>query len=260
MIFESHAHYNDRKFDEDRDEVIESLAGYGVGRVINVGDTLESSAECIRLAEKYDFIYAAVGVHPESVRDMVEDGYIDTLRQQALSCDRVVSIGEIGLDYYWDSSERDVQKHWFLRQLDLARELAIPVIIHSREAAQDTLDLIREAGGPEFSMVMHCYSYSKELAKIYLDMGYYLGIGGVVTFKNSRKLKEVVEYMPMEQMLLETDSPYLAPVPFRGKRNSSEKLHLVVDEIARLKGISPEDVERITWENACRFYRMNEGN
>jgi len=258
MIFDTHAHYDDEKFDADREALLSSMEEQGIGRIINVSANLAEIEATLELVRKYPFIYGAVGVHPDDTRELNEDNF-DQIRRAAAQ-DKIVAIGEIGLDYYWDSSERDVQKHWFLRQLDLARELAIPVIIHSREAAQDTLDLIREAGGPEFSMVMHCYSYSKELAKIYLDMGYYLGIGGVVTFKNSRKLKEVVEYMPMEQMLLETDSPYLAPVPFRGKRNSSEKLHLVVDEIARLKGISPEDVERITWENACRFYRMNEGN
>lgn len=258
MIFDTHAHYDDEKFDADREALLSSMEEQGIGRIINVSANLAEIEATLELVRKYPFIYGAVGVHPDDTRELNEDNF-DQIRRAAAQ-DKIVAIGEIGLDYYWDSSERDVQKHWFLRQLDLARELAIPVIIHSREAAQDTLDLIREAGGPEFSMVMHCYSYSKELAKIYLDKGYYLGIGGVVTFKNSRKLKEVVEYMPMEQMLLETDSPYLAPVPFRGKRNSSEKLHLVVDEIARLKGISPEDVERITWENACRFYRMNEGN
>ena len=258
MIFDTHAHYDDEKFDADREALLSSMEEQGIGRIINVSANLAEIEATLELVRKYPFIYGAVGVHPDDTRELNEDNF-DQIRRAAAQ-DKIVAIGEIGLDYYWDSSERDVQKHWFLRQLDLARELAIPVIIHSLEAAQDTLDLIREAGGPEFSMVMHCYSYSKELAKIYLDMGYYLGIGGVVTFKNSRKLKEVVEYMPMEQMLLETDSPYLAPVPFRGKRNSSEKLHLVVDEIARLKGISPEDVERITWENACRFYRMNEGN
>lgn len=258
MIFDTHAHYDDEKFDADREALLSSMEEQGIGRIINVSANLAEIEATLELVRKYPFIYGAVGVHPDDTRELNEDNF-DQIRRAAAQ-DKIVAIGEIGLDYYWDSSERDVQKHWFLRQLELARELAIPVIIHSREAAQDTLDLIREAGGPEFSMVMHCYSYSKELAKIYLDMGYYLGIGGVVTFKNSRKLKEVVEYMPMEQMLLETDSPYLAPVPFRGKRNSSEKLHLVVDEIARLKGISPEDVERITWENACRFYRMNEGN
>ena len=257
MIFDTHAHYDDEKFDADREALLSSMEGQGIGRIINVSANLAEIGATLDLVRRYPFIYGAVGVHPDDTCQLNEDNF-NEIRRAAMQ-DKIVAIGEIGLDYYWDSSERDVQKHWFLRQLDLARELSMPVIIHSREAAQDTLDLIREAGGPAFSMVMHCYSYSKEFARIYLDMGYYLGIGGVVTFKNSRKLKEVVEYMPMENMLLETDCPYLAPVPFRGKRNSSDKLHLVVDEIARLKGISPEDVERITWENACRFYRMNEG-
>ncbi len=257
MIFDTHAHYDDEKFDADRDALLASMEAQGIGRIINVSANLAEIRATLDLVSRYPFIYGSVGVHPDDTKELNEENFQEVRR--AAGQDKIVAIGEIGLDYYWDSSERDVQKYWFLKQLDLARELSMPVIIHSREAAQDTLDLIRQAGRPAGSLVMHCYSYSKELARIYLDMGYYLGIGGVVTFKNSRKLKEVVEYMPMDQMLLETDCPYLAPAPFRGKRNSSDKLHLVVDEVARLKGISAEEVERITWDNACRFYRMNEG-
>ena len=262
MIFESHAHYNDRKFDEDRDEVIESLAGYGVGRVINVGDTLESSAECIRLAERYDFIYAAVGVHPESVRDMVEDGYIDTLRQQALSCDKVVSVGEIGLDYYWEKDDRyrKLQQEVFLQQMELASELKLPVIIHSRDACKDTLDIIARSpfAKGELTGVMHCYSYSPEVAaELVRKYGFYIGVGGVVTFKNARNLVETVRGIPMENILVETDCPYMAPEPYRGKRNFSGYLPYVVEKIAEIKGVTTGEVERATYENGCRLFGVS---
>ena len=168
-----------------------------------------------------------------------------------------MALGVIGLDHHWDDPERPVQKKWFERQLALARETGMPVVLHSRDAAKDTLEMVKSAGGSELSAVMHCFSYGVELAREYLNMGYYLGVGGVLTFANGRRLKEVVSYMPMERLLLETDCPYLAPVPFRGKRNSSLNLPYVVKVVAEIKGISEEEVERITWENACRFYRLS---
>ena len=268
MIFESHAHYNDRKFDEDRDELIAGLKGYGVGRVINVGDTLESSAKCIKLSEKYDFFYAAVGVHPESVRDMTEQpdeiktDYIDVLRQQAASSGKVVSIGEIGLDYYWEKEDsfRGLQKEVFKKQLDLATELKLPVIIHSRDACKDTLDVIADsafsAGG--LTGVMHCYSYSPEVAReLVKKYDMYIGVGGVVTFKNSKNLRETVECTPIERILVETDCPYMAPEPHRGSRNFSGYLPFVIEKIAEIKGISPDAVEKITYENGCRLFGID---
>ena len=274
MIFESHAHYNDSKFDTDRDEVIQSLRDKGVGTVINVGDTLRSSEDCIKLAEKYDFFYAAVGVHPESIREMAGEipeggeadlrghlektGYIETLRQQA-SADKVVSIGEIGLDYYWEKDEayRELQKAAFAGQLDLAAELSLPVIIHSRDACKDTLDIIATSPFADGRLkgVMHCYSYSPEVAEdLVKKYGFYIGVGGVVTFKNSKNLKETVEKISMENILVETDCPYMAPEPHRGKRNYSGYLPYVVDKIAEIKGISSEEVERITEENGRRLF------
>lgn len=255
-IFDTHAHYDDDAFDRDREALLASMKEQGVGRIVNVSANLHEIQETLKLIGQYPFIYGAAGVHPDDTRELNEENF-GQIRQAAMH-EKMVAIGEIGLDYYWDSSDRETQKKWFLRQLELAKELDKPVIIHSREAARDTLDLIKAAGGPDFSMVIHCYSYSTELAREYLNMGYYLGIGGVVTYKNGVKLKEVVSYMPLDRILLETDAPYLTPVPFRGKRNSSEKIHYVVEEIARLKQVSQEEVLETTWNNACRFYRLNE--
>lgn len=254
-IFDTHAHYDDHAFDSDREELIRSMQEQGVERIVNVSANLYEIPNTLELIEKYPFFYGAAGVHPTETGDLTEENF-EQIRQAAMH-EKVLAIGEIGLDYYWDTVEASVQKKWFQRQLELAKELNKPVIIHSREAAKDTMDMIRAAGGPDFRMVIHCFSYSTEMAKEYLDMGYYLGIGGVVTYKNGRKLKEVVQYMPLDRILLETDAPYLTPVPFRGKRNSSEKIAYVAAEIARLKEISEEEVLEAAWENACRFYGIN---
>ena len=245
MIFDTHAHYDDEAFDEDRDEVLTSLRERGVGTVVNVGASMEGSRRSVSLSEEYEFVYSAVGELRE------ED--MEWMREQ-LQKPKVVAVGEIGLDYYWDKEGHDLQKKWFLRQLKLAKELKKPVIIHSREAAADTMELLKANYHGEMPMVMHCYSNSPEMAREYRKMGLYLGIGGVLTFKNAKKLKETVLESPMEYLLLETDCPYLAPVPNRGKRNDSGMLKYVVQELAALKGITPEEVIRITEENARRFY------
>ena len=252
MIFDTHAHYDDEAFDEDRDEVLTSLRERGVGTVVNVGASMEGSRRSVSLSEEYEFVYSAVGVHPDEVGELREED-MEWMREQ-LQKPKVVAVGEIGLDYYWDKEGHDLQKKWFLRQLKLAKELKKPVIIHSREAAADTMELLKANYHGEMPMVMHCYSYSPEMAAEYLKMGFYLGIGGVLTFKNAKKLKETVLESPMEYLLLETDCPYLAPVPNRGKRNDSGMLKYVVQELAALKGITPEEVIRITEENARRFY------
>lgn len=179
------------------------------------------------------------------------------LREAALQ-ERVVAIGEIGLDYYWDSPKREMQKQWFIRQLELARELALPVIIHSRDAAKDTMEILKEQKAEEIGGVIHCFSYSVEIAREYLNMGFYLGIGGVLTFSNAKKLKEVVEMAPLERLVLETDCPYLAPVPNRGKRNDSLNLSYVAEEIARIKQVAYQEVADITFDNAERLYRLKE--
>lgn len=255
-IFDTHAHYDDEAFDADREELFASMRDQGVERIVNVSASLHEIEETLKLVERCPFIYGAAGVHPDDTKELNEENF-EQVRRAAMH-EKMVAVGEIGLDYYWDSSDRETQKKWFLRQLELARELDKPVIIHSREAAQDTLELIKAAGGPDFSMVIHCFSYSTEIAREYLNMGYYLGIGGVVTYKNARKLKEVVSFMPLDRILLETDAPYLTPVPFRGKRNSSDKIRFVVEEIAHLKDVSIDEVLETTWDNACRFYRLNE--
>ena len=257
MIFDTHTHYDDEQFEEDRDALIHSLAESGVGAIANMGASMRGAKDSVALAKNYAFAYAAVGIHPDHAKDLNEEEFA-VLKQLAAE-EKVVAIGEIGLDYYWDSTEREDQKYWFKRQLELAQEMNLPVVIHSREAAADTLEIMKEAyeaSGKTLTGVIHCFSYGVEMAQEYLKMGFYLGIGGVSTFKNGRKLKEVIEAAPLDKLVLETDCPYLAPVPFRGKRNSSDKLSYVVTAIAELKGVTEEEVERITWENACNLYRL----
>lgn len=252
MIFESHAHYDDEVFDEDRESLLTSLREHGIDKVINVGASLDSCKITLQLMEQYPFIYGAMGVHPSETGELDEDSF-RWLREQCMT-DKVVAVGEIGLDYHWKEPEIHIQKMWFERQLELAREVSLPVIIHSREAARDTLDMMQVLRAGEIGGVIHCYSYTKEIAREYLQMDYYFGIGGVITFPNAKKLKEAVEYIPMDKILLETDSPYLAPEPNRGKRNSSLNLPYVAREIAAIKGIPFEDVVRITKENAERLF------
>ena len=217
---------------------------------------MEGSRRSVSLSEEYEFVYSAVGVHPDEVGELREED-MEWMREQ-LQKPKVVAVGEIGLDYYWDKEGHDLQKKWFLRQLKLAKELKKPVIIHSREAAADTMELLKANYHGEMPMVMHCYSYSPEMAGEYLKMGFYLGIGGVLTFKNAKKLKEVVEIAPIERLLLETDCPYLAPVPNRGKRNFSGNLPYVVEKLAEIKGVSAEEIIRETTKNARALYRITE--
>ena len=253
MIFETHAHYDDEKFDEDRDVLLSSMKENGIGRIINVSANLESLENTRKLMEQYPFIYGAFGLHPDEVGDLNED-VMERMRELC-RLEKAVAVGEIGLDYYWDKENHEKQQYWFRCQIALAREEKLPMIIHSREAAADTLRVMKEEKSEEIGGVIHCFSYSAEMAEEYLKMGFYLGIGGVVTFKNAKKIKEVVQMAPMERILLETDSPYLAPVPYRGKRNSSLYLPYVVREIAELKGISEEEVIETTEKNAVRLFR-----
>lgn len=254
MIFETHAHYDDDKFTEDRDELIMAVHESGVHPIINVGASIHSTQTTLELAKRYPFIYAAVGVHPSDVADLNEDTFAWLKEQTAY--EKTVAVGEIGLDYYWDK-EADVQekqRYWFGRQLQLAREAGLPVIIHSRDAAADTLQVMRDNHAETIPGVIHCYSYSPELAQEFVRMGYYIGVGGVVTFKNAKKLVETVQTIPMERILLETDSPYMAPEPHRGTRNDSRNIPYVIAKIAELKGITSQEVERITEENAYRLF------
>lgn len=252
MIFDSHAHYDDEAFAEDREELLASMREHGIANIVNVGASVSSCETTLALAERYPFIYAAIGVHPDEVGELDEERME---RIKALCAhEKVVAVGEIGLDYYWDKSARDIQAYWFKRQLGLAREVSLPVIIHSREAAADTMELMKEERAGELGGVVHCYSYSPKMAMEYVKMGFYIGIGGVVTFKNAKKLKETAACVPLERILIETDCPYLSPEPNRGKRNSSLNLPYVAEEIARIKEVEPEKVVQVTNENAKRLF------
>ncbi len=254
MIFETHAHYEDAAFDEDRRELLESLPKHNIEYVVNISSGLKTVEQSINLADNYDYIYASVGIHPEYSMMMNEERLL-WLKEKAKH-PKVLAIGEIGLDYYWDTPDRDTQKEWFVRQMEMAKEIGKPLVVHSRDAANDTFNLMKESKADEVGAVLHCFGYGVEQARQYLNMGCYLGIGGVVTFKNGRKLKEVVAFSPLEQMVLETDSPYLSPDPHRGKRNSSLNLPYIVQEIANIKNIDYDTVVRITNENAKKFYNM----
>ena len=257
MIFDTHAHYDDEAFDEDRAAVLASLQERGVGTVVNICAGRASLGRIEELVTAYPFVYGAAGVHPDHAGEMDEDCMKELSRLAKL--DKIVAIGEIGLDYYWDTAPHEVQREWFIRQLQLALEVDLPVVIHSREATQETLDIMKEMyrqSEGKLRGVIHCFSGSAEIEKEYTDMGFFIGVGGVVTFKNGKKLKEVVEAMPLDKLVIETDCPYLAPVPFRGKRNDSTLLTYVIEEIATLRGMTTEEVERVTEENARRLYGL----
>ena len=254
MIFETHAHYDDDRFKDDRDETIKRVHEKGVAPIINVGASIGSTMTTIELAKKYDFIYAAVGVHPSDIADLNEETFA-WLREQT-AWERTVAVGEIGLDYYWDKEPQvqENQRYWFKRQLELAKEKDLPVIIHSRDAAEDTMQILKETPMREMPGVIHCYSYSVEMAREFLKMGYDIGVGGVLTFKNAKKLRAVVEEIPLERILLETDCPYMAPEPHRGERNSSLFIPYVVEKIAEIKSISTEEVLQTTNANAKKLF------
>ena len=257
MIFESHAHYDDAAFDSDREEILRQCKEQGIDTIVNVSASLDSVKRTLALAEQYDFVYGAVGIHPDEVGELTEASFA-WLREQCRH-PKAVAVGEIGLDYYWDKEKHELQKYWFRRQMDLAGELELPIIVHSREAAADTLEEVKKAHTPRLRGVIHCFSYTPELAEEYVNMGYYIGIGGVVTFKNARKLKEVVKILPLDRILLETDCPYLAPEPNRGKRNSSLNLPYVAQAVADLKGLKVEEVIRAAEANARALYFAGKG-
>lgn len=254
MIFDTHAHYNSRQYEEDRDQVLQGLKEAGVEKVVNVAAEWESLEATLKLTQEYPFVYGTVGIHPDHVGELNPEK-LEIIRRMSRE-DKILAIGEIGLDYHWMVSPREVQKEWFIRQLELAKEEKLPVVIHSRDAARDTYEIMRDVHAGSTNGVLHCYSGSVEMAREYVKLGYYLGIGGVVTFRNAKVLKRVVEEIPLSHMVLETDCPYLSPVPYRGKRNSSDRLTYVADAIASIKGCDREDVEGITWENAHRLYGL----
>lgn len=251
MLFDTHAHYDDERFDGDREALLAGMPEKNVGLIVNPGCDISSSRTAVALAESFDFVYAAVGIHPENCGDF-EPGMIDQLRQMAKN-PRVVAIGEIGLDYYWaENPPRELQQEVLRRQLRLAEELGLPVIIHDRDAHGDTLEMVREF--PQVRGVFHCFAGSVEMARELIKMGWMLSFNGAVTFKNAKKAPEVIAAVPLEKLMIETDAPYLTPVPHRGERNDSSYVRLVAEKIAQIKGLTPEEVEKATWENGRRFF------
>lgn len=256
MFIDSHAHLDDERFDEDRENLINNLKDNKIDLVFNIGADIESSKASVKLANKYDNIYAVVGVHPHDAKDVDED-YLDTLRELSKE-EKVVAIGEIGLDFYYDNSPRDTQREVFKEQLDLAKELDLPVVIHTRDAAQETFDILKEAAQDgKLRAILHCYSGSVEMAMEYVKLGFYISLGGPVTFKKSKVSKEVAKAVPLDKLLIETDSPYLTPEPYRGKRNEPKYVRLTAEMIAELRGISIEEVAEATSRNAMEFFGVS---
>jgi TatD DNase family protein len=254
MMIDTHAHLDGEAFQEDQAEVIARARANGVSTIINIGFNKETIASTMALAEKYDFIYAAVGWHPQDAKDMT-DADFDQIRELCAH-PKVVAIGEIGLDYYWDTSPKDVQHTVFRRQIRLARELGKPIIIHNRDAHDDVVRILREENAAEVGGIMHCYSGSWEIAKMCLDMNFYISFGGPVTFKNAKQPKEVLKQVPLDRLLIETDSPYLCPDPFRGKRNESAYVKYVAEAAAALKEMPVEELAAITSTNAKRIFGL----
>ena len=253
MIFDSHAHYDDKAFDEDREQLLGSFPEKGIGYVVNAGASFDSNERGLELTKEYPFLYAAVGIHPEHAHTL-DDAGLEWLRSR-FSDPKAVAVGEIGLDYYWDEPARDIQKEAFSRQMALAKEIGRPVIIHSRDAAKDTLDMMREEYGKDSPAVIHCFSYAKETARQFLDLGYMIGIGGVVTFKKS-SLPDTLLTVPLERIVLETDSPYLTPAPNRGKRNESANARDTFLKLVDIYRTTPEHLSQATSENALKVFGM----
>lgn len=250
-IFDSHAHYTDKAFNEDREIMLGSLKESGVCGIINCGADIESSVSSVDLASKYDYIYAACGIHPEEA-DKIPENYIDILRDLAKN-EKCVAIGEIGLDYYWRQDTKDLQKELFEKQILLSKELDLPIIVHDREAHGDTMEILKKHRPKG---VLHCFSGSPETAAEVLKLGMYIGLGGALTFKNARKAVEVAQMLPLDRLLLETDCPYMAPVPMRGKRNNSGYIPFIAEKVAEIKGIDPQSVLDVTAENTKRLFNI----
>lgn len=261
-IFDSHAHYDDDRFDGIREKILEEVTSSGVEKICNIGASLVTSRQSVELSEKYDYIYASVGVHPsDAVRDMQNPDWLDELESMYKNSPKVVAIGEIGLDYYWTPEEKEEQKKAFRAQMQLAKKLGAPVVIHDRDAHGDVLEIINEF--PDVVGVVHSFSGSMEMAKEVMKRGYYISVNGVTTFKNARKIVEIVENLKsvhpdaMSRILVETDCPYLTPVPHRGEMNRSDYIKFTAEKCAELLGITPEEFCEITYRNACRFYGID---
>lgn len=255
MLFDTHAHLNAKEFDEDREEVLRRAKEAGVTRILNIGYNRDSIPSSLQLAEKYDYIYSSVGWHPQDANSFTEKD-LAWLRELA-EHPKVIAIGEIGLDYYWDTSPRDVQKKVFRTQIALAKELNLPIVIHDRDAHEDVLKILKEER-LETGVIMHAFSGSVEMAKECIDLGFYLSFGGPITFKNAVRPKEVAKAIPLERILIETDSPYLTPHPYRGKRNESSYVRLVAEKLAELRGLTVEEIEEITYRNAVTVLHLRE--
>ena len=254
MLFDTHAHLDDRAFDDDRQALLENLPVQGLTLVMNPGCSLESSRNAVKLANSYDYIYAAVGSHPD-VADEVNEEALAEYRNLCRENEKVKAIGEIGLDYHYEDIPRELQKKAFIAQMELARELDLPVIVHEREAHEDGMNIVRSF--PTVRGVFHCYSGSAEMARQLVDMGWYIGFTGVLTFKNARKAVEVAASIPLERIVIETDCPYMAPDPFRGKRNDPGKIYRMAEKLAQIRGLTVEEIQRITTENGKRLYRID---
>lgn len=252
MLFDTHAHYYDEQFQHDLPEAISRAIQNGVGYILTASSDVASSVENVSLAQKYDIFYTAVGVHPHNAADL-NNSIISALADFA-AYPKVVAIGEIGLDYFYDNSPREAQKIWFAKQISLARNVKLPIIVHDRDAHEDTVNILRSENAKEVGGVLHCYSGSVEMAGQILDMGFMISIAGPVTFKNAKKLIEVVKYVPDDMLLIETDSPYLTPEPYRGKRNESANVKLIAEKIAKIKGRSLEYISEVTTSNAMRLF------
>ena len=253
MLFDTHAHMDDQSFDADREALLASLPQQGIGLVMNPGCSLEASRNASALSQKYDYIYAAVGSHPDAA-DEVNEEVLETYRMLCKQNPKIRAIGEIGLDYHYEDIPREIQQKAFRMQMQLARELALPVIVHEREAHEDGMKIVEEF--PEVTGVFHCYSGSAEMAKILVKKGWYIGFTGVLTFKNARKAVEVAASIPLERIVLETDCPYMAPEPFRGRRNDPGKLYRMAETLAEIRGLTVEEIHAITMENGKRLYRL----
>ena len=260
MYFETHAHYTSDAYKDDLDQVINRTTKAGVSHLVNIASDLKSNQQAIDLAHKHHFMYATVGIHPIYSND-VQKSDLDHIRSLT-SADKVVALGEIGLDYHHPNSPHEVQQWWFENQLDLAKEVGLPIIIHCRDAHEPTFETLKKAAMPirhgMAAGISHCFSGSVEMAKKYVEMGYLIGIGGVVTFKNAKKLVEVVEEIPLEYLVIETDAPYLSPEPHRGQRNDSSYLPHIVEKIAQIKQLSHEEVAKATFKTAQRFFGLTQ--
>lgn len=254
MLFDTHAHLDDERFNRDRDELIRGLPGKGVSRVICPGIDVASSQECISISEKHEIVYAAIGIHPHEAKS-TEKGYLDKLRAMAAH-KKVLAVGEIGLDYHYEHSPRDIQQCRFVEQIELASELGLPIIIHNRESHEYMLNILTSKKDMIVGGVMHCYSGSWEMAKLFLDLGLYISLAGPVTFKNAKGPVEIAKNIPLDRLLVETDSPYLTPVPYRGKRNDPSHVGLVAEKIGEIRGISTEEIVSVTADNAKKLFNL----